>query len=389
LLILAACSAGLNEGRSAPQGIHSANGNDASGKDLRLVLGLQSLIRRPGGPPGAIVVIQRGAERSVYRVGLAAIGCGGVQSDDCGDVRLPRADDHMRIASVSKAFSGAAALALVTDGFLSLDDMIGELLPHLPRAWHRVTLRQLLNHTSGLPDFTESAAFVARVLSQPTQPPAPRQLLAFVASRPLKFPPGSRYQYSNSDNIVVGLMTQAVTGTNYSNVLQQTVSTPVHLKQTSLNRPVDLPSPYIHGYLTEVQDMTDVSESVAFGGYAWASGGIVSTPNDISRFVRAYVAGRLFGKAERAEQFRFIAGAESEPPGPGTNSAGLALFRYRTRCGTVYGHTGSILGYTQLIAATDDGQTSITFSVNTQFGKGDLPVLRQLQELAVCVALGR
>lgn len=349
-------------------------------KDPRLVLALERLVRTPGGPPGVIVVIRRGNERTVYRAGFAEL-----ETD-----RQPRASEHLRIASLAKAFSGATALALVTDGALSLNDTIGKLLPDLPRKWHRVTLRQLLNHTSGLPDFGKSKAFAERVNAQPTNPPAPRKLLEYVADKPLEFPPGSEYRYSNSDNVAVGLMVEAVTGKRYVEVLRDEVVEPLRLGGTSLPRKVDLPVPYIHGYEANSDGgFTDVSEVIAFGGYAWASGGIVSTPNDLSRFVRAYVGGELFGAGPRAEQLRFIDGAKSSPPGPGRNAAGLALFRYRTRCGTVYGHTGSILGYTQFIAATRNGHRGLAFSVNSQLGEDIVPELRRVQELAVCVALGQ
>jgi D-alanyl-D-alanine carboxypeptidase len=93
----------------------------------------------------------------------------------------------MRIASVSKAFSGATALALVTDGLLSLDDTIGDLLPDLPGAWHAVTLGQALHHTSGLPDYTSSEAFVETLLASPEHAPPPGGLLGFVADQVLAF----------------------------------------------------------------------------------------------------------------------------------------------------------------------------------------------------------
>ncbi len=297
----------------------------------------------------------------------------------------------MRIASVSKAFSGAAALSLVADGRLSLHGTIGELLPELPEDWHPVTLRQLLGHTSGLPDYTASPAFGEAVGASPTSAPPPRALLGFVAHEDLEFRPGSRYQYSNSDNIVVALMIEAVTRTPYARALRTHVLWPLRLRRTSLPAVVELPHPFIHGYEPAVVPPEDVSEVVAFGGWAWASGGIVSTPAALNRFVRGYVGGRLYGGSVRARQFVFVPGAASEPPGPGRNAAGLALFRYETRCGTVYGHTGSILGYTQLIAATADGRTSVTFTINAQINSGDarLEQLRAAQEIAICTALGK
>lgn len=85
---------------------------------------------------------------------------------------------------------------------------IGERLPYLPRAWHRVTLRELRAHTSGLPDFSASKRYEPAVTRSPAHAPPPRRLLDFVAKRPLRFTPGSEYAYSNSDNIAVGLMVE-------------------------------------------------------------------------------------------------------------------------------------------------------------------------------------
>lgn len=362
-------------------GLAAAEDSAASGKDRELVRALQQLVRRPEGPPGVIVVIQQGDnKRSIYRAGTA--------DRDCADACPPRPRDYERIASVSKAFSGAVALQLVSDGLLSLDDTIGQRLPFLPVGWHAVKLRQLLNHTSGVPDFILSKAFLKRVTAKPAEPPSPRRLIGYVGDKPLEFPPGSQYRYSNSDNIIVGLMVEAAAGASYTDALEQTVIRPLRLRRTSLPTGVELPEPFIHGYAIDKGEYGDVSELVAFGGYAWASGGIVSTPLDLNTFVRAYVSGRFGGKAERAAQFTFIKGATSGPPGPGANAAGLALFRYRTRCGTVYGHTGNILGSTHFIAATADGQTSLSFAINTQVTDDLLPALREAEETAVCVALG-
>ena len=106
-----------------------------------------------------------------------------------------------------------------------------------------------------------------------------------------------------------------------------------------------------HGYLWDQVAPQDYSQyfppldaGSAWGGWAWASGGMLSTPADLNRFARGYASGRLFGPAVQEEQTQFLDDGESDPPGPGENAAGLGLFRYRTRCGTVVGHTGSIPG---------------------------------------------
>ena len=116
-----------------------------------------------------------------------------------------------------------------------------------------------------------------------------------------------------------------------------------------------------------------------------ASGGIYSTPHELTRFVRGYVRGDLFGRATRSAQFHFVPDGSSEPPGPGKNSAGLGLFRYRTTCGTVFGNT----------AATKNGRRSVTVSVNRQLAP-DAPGidavrafarLRRTYRVAVCALL--
>ncbi|HST40436.1 MAG TPA: serine hydrolase domain-containing protein, partial [Conexibacter sp.] len=299
----------------------------------------------------------------------------------------PRAGDHMRIASIAKAFSGAVALHLVQEGRLGLDDTIGARLPSLPVAWSAVTIRQLLNHTSGVPDYTRSAGFARQATDDPRGYVAPEQIVDWVRADGLVFAPGSRYEYSNTDNIVVGLIAQAVTGRPYATLLQEIVFGPARLRATSFPTRVALPAPFIHGYVTAGEPRPlDVSTFLSPSG-AWASGAIVATPRDLGSFIRHYLGGTFFGAAQQREQRRFVSGSSS-PPGPGTNAAGLALFRYTSRCGTVYGHTGNFPGYVQWAAATADGRRSVTTSLNIPAPTGRLlRQLRAVQATAVCALL--
>ncbi|MER7664679.1 MULTISPECIES: serine hydrolase domain-containing protein [unclassified Streptomyces] len=375
-LLTAACLAGLV---SAPARAASPAGSD---HDSALQRQLRELIAAPGGPPGIIAVLRRDGRSEVHRAGVAEIGTN----------RPIRVTDHMRIASTAKAFSGAVSLRLVDRGKLRLDSTIGGVLPQLPRAWHRVTLRQLLNHTSGLPDYSEDPEFLELLLADPRRRFDSRRLLDFVADEPLRFRPGSQYRYSNSDNIAVALMAEAVTGRRYEDLLARLVHDPLGLRNTGLPQGYELPEPYMHGYdVTPPDPPEDVSEVLSASG-VWASGGIVSTPRDMTAFVRGYAGGRLISARTLREQRRWVEGA-SEPAGPGANKAGLAIFRYATRCGVVYGHTGNFPGYTQLIAATADGRKSLTFSITTQVNRLNKPqLLRQLrdvQENFVCELLRR
>src|SRR5262249_11312669 len=240
-------------------------------------------------------------------------------------------------------------------------------------------------------DFSEEDAFLDAVLASPQSPPSPRHLLAFVAGKPPSFNPGTQFRYSNSDNIIVGLMVEAATHQPYEKVLKDRVYRPLELTRTSLPNDSDMPRPYVRGYDVLDDPPSDVSKFFA-AGWAWASGGIVSTPADATLFVRGYVGGALIDQNTRAAQFQFRQG-ESDPPGPGGNSVGLALFRYETTCGTVYGHTGNTAGYTQFVAATADGRRSVVVSINAQItpklAEERFAELRSIYELAVCATLRR
>jgi D-alanyl-D-alanine carboxypeptidase len=183
----------------------AGNPNNAETRDTALDASLKALVARHGGPPGAIPVVQRGEDRKVHAFGVRNVK---------GDLPM-RADVRMRQASTSKAFSGPVALSLVDRGELSLNDTIGEYLPGLPKAWHEITLRQLLDHTSGLPNFTEDPGYLRALSASRKDAPAPRMLLSYVEDEPLNFEPGSDYRYSNSDNVTVGLMVQVATGDTY------------------------------------------------------------------------------------------------------------------------------------------------------------------------------
>jgi D-alanyl-D-alanine carboxypeptidase len=342
--------------------------------------GLERLTRAPGGPPGAIATMYRDGRMTMLRAGRA----------DVRRRRAPRSTDHMRIASVAKAFSGAVALNLVRAGRLGLDDTIAARLPGMPASWGQVTVRQMLNHTSGLPDYTRSKAFAEQAKKDPRGYVSPIGIIDWVRSEPLEFAPGSRYEYSNTDNIVVGLIAEQVTGQAYGTTLEQVVFGPAKLRQTSFPTKPALPKPFIHGYVAEPGEKpTDVSTFLSPSG-AWASGAIVSTPRDLNAFIRAYLGLRFFSAAEQREQMQFVPGGESSPPGPGKNSAGLALFRYETRCGTVYGHTGNFPGYVQWAAATADDTRAVTTSLNIPAPTGKLLAqLRRVQTTAVCALLAK
>ena len=192
--------------------------------DASVVRGLERLVSAPGGPIGSIATLYRNGRTTVLRAGRA----------DVTRPRAPRVGDHMRIASIAKAFSGAVALHLVAQGRLGLDATIGQELPRMmPPTWSAVTVRQMLNHTSGLPDYTQSDGFREQATKDPRGYVSPMRIIDWVRRAGLNFTPGSRYEYSNTDNIVVGLITQRVSGRSYGQLLSRIVFQPARLTQTT------------------------------------------------------------------------------------------------------------------------------------------------------------
>lgn len=341
---------------------------------------LNKIVSSPEGPPGISVLISRGSRTSFLHAGVA----------DLSSRRRPQVNEHVRIASVAKGFNAFIAVSL-SEGSrsISLDDTVGARIPGvLPNA-EGVTLTQLLLHTSGLPDYIRSPAFIKDFVADPAAYLAPTQLTEFVRAEPLEFVPGSRYHYSDTDNVAAGLMEESASGRSYTTLLQDEIFGPLGMRGSSLPRTVAMPRPFMHGYdIERGKRPDDVSELINPAG-AWASGGIVSTPADLARFVPVYVPTIL--RASRGLTRAFGPGSSS-PPGPGKNSAGLGIFRYRTGCGTVFGHTGSFPGYRILVAGSAGGGRSVVFFVNSQIvpGQGSQRVaaaIRRAQARAVCLAL--
>ena len=344
--------------------------------------GLERVVGAQAGPPGASALVDRFGHPTFLTSGVSSVK----------GKRPFRRTDHMRLASTSKAYNGAVALSLVDTGDLDLDDTIGSVLPSLPPAWSSVTLREMLDHTSGLPSYTDNDAFRAYFEDHLHDHVTPEQILAFIEDEDTVFTPGTSYAYSNTDNLVIALMAEAATGRSYQSLLRQRVFNPLGLAETALPGGFRLASPLIHGYEVKPSAAApeDVTECCSMS-FVWASGGMSSTPVELARFTRAYVGGELFGPATRAQQFDFVPRGSSEPPGPGHNDAGLAMFRYRTPCGTVFGHTGNFPGYTQFTAASRSGRRSVTVSANEQLSPdvhaAVFEHLHRAFRLGVCAAL--
>lgn len=299
-------------------------------------------------------------------------------------------EDSFRIASVTKAFTAVVVMELVEEGTLSLDDTVEQWAPGLLAQGDSITVRHLLAHTSGLPDYTKEEEFLEAFIEDEDLPP--QRIVSFVSSEPLAFEPGTQYKYSDTDNIVLGMIVEAATGQSYEQELRSRVLDPLGLQTTVLPDDPAMPDPHAEGYqyppesegAGEPENVTSALDPSA----AWASGALVSTPSDLSRFFGGLLGEELVGEGTLEQMKETLAG-EGSPSGPGTKRAGLGIFSYELPCGEVWGHTGQFPGYQAFGAATPDGSGALAMMANaTQVSEEANEALVYAQELAVCRALG-
>jgi D-alanyl-D-alanine carboxypeptidase len=261
------------------------------------------------------------------------------------DVPLRPAAQY-RVGSITKTFVATVALQLVGEGRLRLDEPVARRLPGLLSNRPRITLRQLLNHTSGLPDYVEDPSLFAGIRQNRVW--KPRELVAMTDERPQLFGPGSAWRYSNTNYIVAGLLIKAVTGHSLARELERRIFSPLRLDHTSF--PVAkarLSGYHAHGYLSTETAPTPDGQPLDVTRYnpshAWAAGAIVSNAADLSRFYRALLSGRLLSRPLLGEMKETVA---EDPTDPNTTFRyGLGLQRVSDRCGANWGHHGSIFGY--------------------------------------------
>jgi D-alanyl-D-alanine carboxypeptidase len=235
------------------------------------------------------------------------------------------------IASTTKTFVATVVLELVGEGRLALQDTVERRLPGRLREGRRITVRQLLNHTSGLaPDVSFS-------------------LPSRNAQQPLLSRPGTTYLYSNMNYIVLGLIVEKVTGRPVEQVVRDRIFRPLRLENTSYGtaalRP---PGEHLPAWLGIPED-----PSTAVGG----NGGIVSTLDDLATFFRALLGGGLL-RAELLAEMRRTVETGSEP-------AGLGLFQFHLSCGSPWGHGGDEPTYSNQVLAAGDGSKIVVVAQNT------------------------
>ncbi|MBB5913247.1 D-alanyl-D-alanine carboxypeptidase [Nocardia transvalensis] len=298
------------------------------------------------GAPGALLGIDGRRGRTVLTSGVADIR-----------TRAPMAgDSRFRIGSMTKTFVATVVLQLVGEDKIVLDAPIETYLPGLIRGngndGHDITVRQLLQQTSGLPDYLDSLD-LRQVLKTPLTHYDPTQLVQLALAHPRLYPPGTGWNYSNTNYVLAGLLIEKVTGHPFGDEITRRVIQPLDLRDTSV--PGDrttIPGPHPQGYSKpddSLVDLTDFNPSIAY-----ASGEIISSATDMNQFLAALLNGRLLHPTE------LQAMTTTRPTGdPSGNAYGLGLISTPLPCGGLYwGHDGDIPGFSTVSGTTPAGHTA-------------------------------
>jgi D-alanyl-D-alanine carboxypeptidase len=270
-------------------------------------------------------------------------------------------DGRFRIGSVTKAFVSTVVLQLVGEHRLGLDDPIDRFLPGEVPNGAAITVRELLNHTSGLPNHTDDPAFdytkPAWVEQGRWKDYQPQDLVDIANTYPSYSAPGTEWHYSNTNYVLAGMIIEKVTGHTWNEEVERRIIRPLGLTHTSM--PVSsplIPGPHAHGYLQLPTGPVDVTlENPSWAG---AAGAGISSTADLTRFIAALLGGKLLRPAELAEMQRTTGlGGEGK-------DYGLGLMRFDTPCGVFWGLDGGIPGYSTDMRGSADGQRQFAASVN-------------------------
>jgi len=352
------------------------------------------------GAPGVIVRVDDGRGRPVEIAEQASWA----RRDHVLEV-----GDEFREASNTKTMMATLVLQLVAEGRLALTDPVEKWLPGAVPGGDAITVRMLLNHTSGLFDYTEDAAIRPSILGTERRPWTSAELLAVgVAHDPL-FAPGTKWSYSNTNYVAIGAVLERVTGASLADLVRDRIARPLHLSHTYYATDSTWHGRHAHGYEPDAAHMppgvpaefrdfagahrdghVDVSDNdPAYGG---AAGAVVSTTQDWSRFYTALMSGRLLPAAQLAQLRTTVPQDPEQPDGPGY---GLGIQTGATPCGTIWGHDGGIPGYLSTNATDRAGSRTASVLVSTESWaefESDPKIAaaaRALQTATLCTMFGK
>jgi D-alanyl-D-alanine carboxypeptidase len=317
------------------------------------------------GAPGAIVYVRT---PTGARAGVAGY------ADRAAHVSM-RAADRYRIASVSKAFVSVLILQLEAEGKLDIDDAVAKYLPDVVPNGGAITLRELMNHTSGLFNYTDDTAFVNDPITNFARTWSPQELLALAFAHAPNFAPGANWSYSNTNYIVLGLVVEQVTGKPLGQVLQERIFTPLGLTSTSFPLTIALAPDFVHGYIKlPGTPLFDISPGLN-PTWGWAAGAIVSNARDVTAFYRALFTGKILPAVELGEM-------EATTTNSGTYGLGIA--NTLLACGRALTHDGDFLGWRNIAYSTANGKRQAVVMVNVNDTYVSWDRLNAVTQKALC-----
>jgi D-alanyl-D-alanine carboxypeptidase len=326
---------------------------------------LQALTRGlvKDGAPGALVYVRTPS---------------GVRSAAAGFANLAprarmRASHRYRVASVTKTFVATVVLQLEAEGKLRVDDSVERWLPGVVPNGGSITLRELLNHTSGLFDYIKDKRLGEAIYADPGRQWDPREILAVALLHGPLFLPGTNWSYSNTNYILLGLVIEVVTGHKLADEFQTRIFEPLALDATSFPMGTSIDGAFAHGYLGPAGSLVDMT--VLDPSVAWAAGGIVSNARDLTKFYSSLFTGRLLPAAQLNDMKTGF---------PVVGVYGLGLQITSTKCGWAFGHIGDFPGYRNIVWATSNGRRVAVAMINTNQGRVVLSKLWDAAEAALC-----
>lgn len=348
---------------SAPEVTNGASNTEAV--DPALAAELQTILDQSvadGQIPGAMLAVSTSDGRTWY-------GSSGIADRTTGAPMEP--DEPYRIASITKTFTAVTVLQLVEEGRVDLDAPVTTYLPNLdvPDA-DQMTVRMLLNHTSGLYNYLQDPNFLAGVYSDPERVWQPEELIAYNSSFPPDFaPPASEWHYSSANYVILGLLVEEVTGNPHAQEIRSRILDPLGMDRTFFPPTEELPETLPTGYFN-AEDHSDNSVSAAY-----ATSNMVSTNRDMQRFGRALFEGDLLESGTREQMYQFVPGnGEYDMP---DLAYGLGVMRHEHPVGpgpdgtprspdaaTAYGHIGGFGGFRTALWHVPERDITITVAVN-------------------------
>lgn len=346
-------------------------------------------------PAGDSLRQQADAIQRTGTVGVLARSTGpqGVRHATAGvaDQRTGRAvhpGDKFRIASATKTFVSTVVLQLVGEGRLSLDDTVEDLLPGVVSGngndGSRITVRQLLNHTSGLfnytadfPVLTDASEFRAGRFDTWTD----TQLVAIAMRHAPNFEPGAEWEYSNTNYTLAGMIIEKTTGRSWQREVTRRIVRPLGLRDTyaPVTHP-GIPGRHLKGY-SAFGGSRQIDVTLFNPSGAGAAGGMISSAADLSRFYSALMRGRLLGPAELAEMKTTVRAEELDEVWSGARY-GLGLMQVDLTCGgSYYSHAGDIPGYMTRNGFSEDGRRVVVVEATGDGSAPDLDTMRATNTL--------